>query len=447
MITRPKALINTDECPNMINGLRKGNGNKLIGGVGCAANRIVGEEHAENVTLCATVGLDGHKYPPQLIYARKTIDPGLFPRRGVDLHDCWVSVTEKGTQTQQSFTGFTKWLINHVRSCGVIGTLVWITDGHISRLSLPLVKWLKHNNVELFFLPPHSTTAHQTLDKLFKAWHHAYCEEVERYKIELNNRRVVINKKDFALLFGRAWSNWGSKDMVINGWRAVGISMAGLDPWAIPDKAFVTVPNDKPPALLPVESNTQLKEPSICTPGEQVGTQASSYRTRQQRYISELEYRVEQLERENGELRTLPPTIGEARLFAGADAALEAIKERANRKRKGYRPGMSGGMSMFGLEEMMEEEEHEKEEVARAKRARAEEREEKKKQAELAKLEKQQARAQAKLEREEQKMKLAEVKAATKAKREREKLERLALKNAKKAMAVEPTSLLAIAAP
>ena len=37
----------------------------------------------------------------------------------------------------------------------------------------------------IFFLPPHSTTAHQTLDKLFKGWHNSYFHEVKQYKIKL----------------------------------------------------------------------------------------------------------------------------------------------------------------------------------------------------------------------------------------------------------------------
>ena len=123
LIVKPANMINTDECPNMINGLRRGNGGKIIGGSGSAGTVIVGEEHAENVSLCATVGLDGHKYAPQLIYARKTLEPGLFPKRGTDLNDCWVSVTEKGTQTKVSFLGFAKWLVSKVRSRGVLSML------------------------------------------------------------------------------------------------------------------------------------------------------------------------------------------------------------------------------------------------------------------------------------------------------------------------------------
>ena len=49
--------------------------------------------------------------------------------------------------------------------------------------------------------------------------------------------------------------------------------------------------------------------------------------------------------------------MGELKLFAGADKSVEAVQERASRKRKGIRVGASGGMSMIGLEEHLEQEE------------------------------------------------------------------------------------------
>ena len=71
----------------MINGIWNGNGGKLISGSGRAATTVVGEEHAENVSLMATCGLDGHNYNPQLNYARKNMEPGLFPTKSTTLDD------------------------------------------------------------------------------------------------------------------------------------------------------------------------------------------------------------------------------------------------------------------------------------------------------------------------------------------------------------------------
>ena len=65
----------------MINGIRNGNGGKIIGASGGAVRTIVGEEHTYNVSLMATCGMDGHKYKPQLNYARETLDPGMLPTR------------------------------------------------------------------------------------------------------------------------------------------------------------------------------------------------------------------------------------------------------------------------------------------------------------------------------------------------------------------------------
>ena len=78
LITKPYNVITFDKCTKMINGIRNGNGGKIIVGSGVAATTIVGEEHAENVSLMATCGLDGHKYNPQLNYAWKTLDTRLF---------------------------------------------------------------------------------------------------------------------------------------------------------------------------------------------------------------------------------------------------------------------------------------------------------------------------------------------------------------------------------
>ena len=46
IITKPSNVVNNDEYPNMIHGIRNGNGGKLIGGSFGAATTIVGEEHA-----------------------------------------------------------------------------------------------------------------------------------------------------------------------------------------------------------------------------------------------------------------------------------------------------------------------------------------------------------------------------------------------------------------
>ena len=113
-ITNPDNVIHSYECPNIINGIRNVNGGKIIGGSGGSATTIVGEEHADNVSLMATCGLDGHKYNPQLNYAQKTLDPGMFPTNSTTLYDCLVFVTEKGTHTKDSFYEFSKWIIQAV---------------------------------------------------------------------------------------------------------------------------------------------------------------------------------------------------------------------------------------------------------------------------------------------------------------------------------------------
>ena len=134
----------------MINGVRNSNGGKIIGGSGGEATTIVVEEHAYNFSLMATCGLDGHKYKPQLNYAWENLDSGLFLAKSTTLDDYWVSATKKVTHTKDSFYEFSKWIIQAVQSRGAKGTIMWIADGHICRLSLRTVRWLKKNDVEYF---------------------------------------------------------------------------------------------------------------------------------------------------------------------------------------------------------------------------------------------------------------------------------------------------------
>ena len=114
LIKKPANVINYDECPNMINGIQNGNGGKIIGGLSGSSKTTIGEEHAYNVIMMATCGLYGHKYKPQLNYARKTLDPGLFPTKTTTLDDFWVSVTKKDTRIKERFYYFSKCIIQDV---------------------------------------------------------------------------------------------------------------------------------------------------------------------------------------------------------------------------------------------------------------------------------------------------------------------------------------------
>ena len=86
--------------------------------------------------MMATCRLYGHKYNPQIKYAQNNMKPGLFPTKITTLDDCWVSVTKKGTYTKEILYEFVKWIIHDVRDRFIEGTIVWITDRHISRFIL-----------------------------------------------------------------------------------------------------------------------------------------------------------------------------------------------------------------------------------------------------------------------------------------------------------------------
>ena len=74
----------------------------------------------------------------------------------------------------------------------------------------------------------------------------------------LQEQSVVINKKYFAFLFDISWKNWGYPESFLNGCRDVGITAAGLDPYAIPDSVFLATGVEKPRALVPPQTPMAL---------------------------------------------------------------------------------------------------------------------------------------------------------------------------------------------
>ena len=184
---------------------------------------------------------------------------------------------------------------------------------------------------------------------------------------------------------------------------------------AIPDSAFVTVPTEKPAVFH--NSPAAQASPIVSLPS------LAPSSTRQQSREAEKDALIARLLAENAQLKALPPGIGELRLFAGAANHLEAVKERASRKRRDFKCGMSGGMSLIGLEELLMQEEEQKERQQLEKRQKREEREQKKEQRALDIAQKKEERERSKIERERAKLELKHDKETMKRERKLMKLE------------------------
>ena len=137
-----------------------------------------------------------------------------------------------------------------------------------------------------------------------------------------------------------------SPESVINGCCAVGITASGLDPYAIPDSAFLATGANKPRALVTPQTPMVLSLPT------------SMGRKRQGRREASLECEVAALRAQVALLNKLPRGVGELGLFAGAADGVETRRYQDSRNKcKYFKRGIVGGMSHIGLEGHLEKEE------------------------------------------------------------------------------------------
>ena len=79
----------------------------------------------------------GYLYDPHLIFSGKDIQRQVVPQ-GDKIEDLVISVTEKGYQTGATLLATLKHWDKQLLARGVPKPVVWMTDGHASRLSLSL---------------------------------------------------------------------------------------------------------------------------------------------------------------------------------------------------------------------------------------------------------------------------------------------------------------------
>ncbi|KAK3236706.1 hypothetical protein CYMTET_53168 [Cymbomonas tetramitiformis] len=120
---------------------------------------------------------------------------------------------------------------------GVKKPVMWLTDGQSARFNLKVLDFAEENGLEEFVYPPHTTTAHALLDRVFHMWHTTYSKCVEDWS-EANPGKQVT-KAVFAAVFPDAWLKWTRGIRVHAVASKVGISEDGIFPDRIADSFFV----------------------------------------------------------------------------------------------------------------------------------------------------------------------------------------------------------------
>ncbi|KAK3267576.1 hypothetical protein CYMTET_23879 [Cymbomonas tetramitiformis] len=120
---------------------------------------------------------------------------------------------------------------------GVKKPVMWLTDGQSARFNLKVIEYAEDNELVEFVYPPHTTTAHSPLDRIFHQWHTTYSKSVEAWCKA--NPGKTVTKAVFAAVFPEAWDKWTRNIRVPRVAAKVGITENGIFPENIADSFFV----------------------------------------------------------------------------------------------------------------------------------------------------------------------------------------------------------------
>jgi hypothetical protein len=99
-----------------------------------------------------------------------------------------------------------------------------ILDGHGSHLTMDFIEYCDQNKILLAVYPPHSTHTLQALDvSMFKPLSTAYSNEVSVF-MERSWELTSMSKRDFFLLFYRAWQISFKETAILKAFEATGLS-------------------------------------------------------------------------------------------------------------------------------------------------------------------------------------------------------------------------------
>lgn len=189
---------------------------------------LIGQEHAENVTVAACGNALGQSIPPMVLFKGKRQKPEWIDSMPPGTS---IEMTAKGSMTTATFI---KWL-DHFSAYKPPGRCLLIFDGAASHLDANIVDAAESHDVVLLCLPSNTTHELQPLDKsVFRSFEHFWDEEVLRYWVHAPERKIT--KGRFGHILSAIWPKAMSPENLMAGFRATGIYP--FNPSAIPEVAF-----------------------------------------------------------------------------------------------------------------------------------------------------------------------------------------------------------------
>ena len=183
--------------------------------------------NSEWVTVLASVCADGTALPPGLIYAGKsnTIQSSWVEDIEPGKHSVFVSASPTGwTNDELGLAWLEQVFDRSTKSKTRRSWRLLIVDGHNSHVTRRFIDYCDSHQILLLIFPPHSTHTLQPLDVVcFAPLASNYDKEVTEH-LHDSQALASIKKSDFFRLFNASWANTFTKDLVLQSFKATGIS-------------------------------------------------------------------------------------------------------------------------------------------------------------------------------------------------------------------------------
>ena len=171
----------------------------------------------ENTTTLATCNAAGCAMDPLTIYAGKNLQSSW--RGNKALPDTMYSVSDSGWMTKTIFLSWFEMFCLQITQ----RPLLLIFDGHLTHLSIDLIRKARAEDVTILKLPPHTTDLMQPLDvacfgPLKCAWERKLNEWTSLFGV---NERM--KKAQFANMLSEVWHKGLSAKNVMAGFEATGV--------------------------------------------------------------------------------------------------------------------------------------------------------------------------------------------------------------------------------
>jgi hypothetical protein len=367
----------------------------------------------EWVTILAAICADGSTLSPGIIFTGKPngLQQSWLEDLDVGKDSVFATATPSGWSNDEVGLAWLEQVFERETASKARG--FWrllILDGHSSHITMSFIDYCSRHKILLLIYPPHSTQTLQPLDVgCFSPFGNNYSKEVTK-QLHQTQALTGIKKRHFYKLFCEAWRQTFTSKLVLNSFKATGISPLNA---AIILKKFENKPSERLRTPSPLLGVNRLAIEQFC---KAVVKDHTSYEARKLvRTFNYLAARNALLEVENEGLRTQIDTKKISRKHRQA-LPLQASKSYTS-------------TAMFWSPTKVDEAQHQLRLNSRAQAEETAAKLRKKHEQAEKKAQNEQEKEQKRGRREREKVEKAERKAAEQAEKQRKKQERDALKS------------------